>query len=123
MSFNISQIKRIVNRDSSKTVKYKIYKNNLTPMTPDEIKKLSAVLLKKGKVGTDFHIVGNSDKIEVDDPVSIQGLNSASWRTIKAFGKGINYLDEDDYYEGKVKDSSKFNQYYQALITINIPPE
>ncbi len=122
MSFNISKTKSITNRDGSKSVKYQIYKKNLTPMTSDELKKISSMLLKKGKVGTDFNIAGNSEKITADSPVSIQALNPASWRTIKAFGKGVNYMDEDDYYEGKVKDPSKFKQYYQASITINIPP-
>jgi hypothetical protein len=122
MSFNISKTKSITNRDGSKSVKYQIYKKNLTPMTSDELKTLSAVLVKKGKLGTDFNIVGHSDKLAVDAPVSIRGLNIANWKTIKAFGKGVNYMDEDDYYEGKVKDPSKFKQYYQASITINIPP-
>jgi hypothetical protein len=122
MRFNTTQLKRIVNKDGSKIVKYQIYKKDLTPMTADELKTLSAVLLKKGKVGTDFNIVGHSDKLKADAPVSIQGLNIANWRTLKAFGKDINYMDEEEYYEGKAKDTSKFNQYYQATITLLIPP-
>ena len=122
MSFNISKTKNITNRDGSKTVKYQIHKKNLSPMTPDEIKKISAMLLKKGKVGTDINIAGHSEKLEKDAPVSIQALNPANWRTLKAFGKDVNYMDEVEYYEGRAKDTSKFNQYYQASITINIPP-
>ena len=39
-------------------------------MTPGEIKKLSAVIVKKVKAGTDFHIIGNSDRLKEDAAVS-----------------------------------------------------
>jgi hypothetical protein len=123
MSFNIKQTKKIKYNDGSRTVRFTIYKNNLKPMTPDEIKTISAMLLKRTKIGTDFLIKGHSDKLKPDDPVSIQALNPANWRTIKAYGQGVSYMDEEDYYNGKVRDKSKFDEYYQASITINFPPE
>ena len=74
MSFNITQTLKIKNKDGSRTVRFKIYKNNLKPMTSNEIKTISAMILKRGKVGTDFNIVGHSDKLPENAPVSIQAL-------------------------------------------------
>ena len=41
--------------------------------------------------------------------------------TLKPFGNSFNFQDELEYFEGKAKDSAKFLQYFQIIISIVIP--
>jgi hypothetical protein len=69
-----------------------------------------------------LQIKGHADFLPDNAPVALQGLNPERWRTIKSFRKDISIQDEEDYYDGKARDTSKFNEYYQAIITILKPP-
>jgi hypothetical protein len=122
MSFHINTIKMHENQDGSATYKYQIYKKNKTPMTAKELKAISAKLLEKVPKGSDLMIKGHDDTLPANAPVMIQGLNPERWRTIKAYGKDINIMDEEDYYDGKVQDESKFKKYYQAVVTLTRKP-
>lgn len=120
MSFHLNTLKNHTNPDGSKTMKYQVYKNNKQPFTAKELTTLTAMILKKAPTA-DMQIKGHADNLPANAPVTLQGLNPERWRTLKAFGLDINIKDEDEYYNGKVQDESKFNKYYQAIITINKP--
>ena len=120
MSFHLKTLKNHVNQDGSSTLKYQVYKTNKQPFTAKELKTLTAMILKKAPTA-DMQIKGHADNLPANAPVMLQGLNPERWRTIKAYGQDADIMDEDDYYNGKVRDESKFNKYYQAIITILKP--
>ena len=121
MSFHITTLKNLATASGSKTVVYQVHQNNKKPFTAEQLKALTAQILKKAPTGADLQIKAHADKLPDNAPVIIQALNPTMWRTLKAFGQDIDIMDEEEYYNGKVKDDTKFNLYYQARITINIP--
>ena len=121
MSFHISTLQNLTTKTGAKTVVYQVHQNNKKPFTAEQLKALTAQILKKAPTGTDLQVKAHADKLPANAPVIIQALNPQMWRTLKAFGKDINVMDEEEYYDGKVKDDTKFNSYYQARITINMP--
>ena len=41
--------------------------------------------------------------------------------TLKQFGNFFNFQDEEEYFKGKAKDTAKFLQYFQIIMSIVIP--
>ena len=121
MSFHLNTLKSTEMKDGSKVIKYQVYKKNKKPFTAQELQTLSAMILKKAPTSSNLQIKGHADFLPDNAPVTLQGLNPERWRTIKSFGKDISIQDEEDYYDGKARDTSKFNQYYQAIITLLRP--
>lgn len=56
----------------------------------------------------------NNERVKI----MIRGLNIDKWFTLKTFSQDINLLDDDDYYNGKVKESSKFEKFGDLRITV-----
>jgi hypothetical protein len=51
--------------------------------------------------------------------VLVRGVNSEGMRTLKSFGDNdLNFQDFYQYYQNRVKDTSKFEQFYSVEITV-----
>jgi hypothetical protein len=125
MSYNLKRLKSKKIPDGSVITTYQIYKKNKRYITPKELHKLAEKLTKKNP-NAEFNIKGHSDKIPKhlkDDDIMIRGLRPDRWSTLKNFGQDLSYQDEEDYLDGKVKDTTKFNKYFQVEITVIIPPK
>lgn len=120
MTFKINKTKEIKNADGSRLVKFQVYKTDRAQITPLELNTLSNKIIGKSVEGTKFQITAHNEPIPQGN-VAITALNPTGWRTLKQWGKELDYKDEDDYYDGHVRDETKFKKYYQAYITIIIP--
>ena len=85
---------------------------------------------KKGKVITREEVQNIIQAIEAraakdneDIKLLIRGLNAQRWTTIKGYNEDV-VDDMDEYYDArKVKDASKFNEYFQLQVTIYKSPQ
>ena len=60
-----------------------------------------------------------SKTLSIDDKMVVKGLNILKDSTLKGYDDNfISDEDWNDYSQGKVKDSEKFNNFYNFTITI-----
>jgi predicted DNA-binding antitoxin AbrB/MazE fold protein len=50
--------------------------------------------------------------------IMIRGMNGTGMRTLKGYNENLEEKYEDDYFLGRVKDTTKFSNYYQLQIYI-----
>jgi hypothetical protein len=120
MSYKLNKLKSKIISDGSKIITYQIFKKNKRFITPNELKKLSDIITKKNP-NTEFNIKGHADKIPKnlkEDDIMIRGLAPHRWSTLKNYGEDLNYDYEEEYLDGRVKNTTKFNKYFQIEITI-----
>jgi hypothetical protein len=102
--YNIVKKDIKINPDGSKITTVQVAKKKKTFMTPNEVHKIVDSLLTNKAV----------------DNVLVRGLNIDKWNTLKPWGKDMNYYNEREYYDAKVKkaDVNKFMKYYQIQIVV-----
>ncbi len=112
-NFNTTVVKQKVFIDSVKTVLH-INKNDKGEITPDEVKKMTEKILKKAPEGSKLMIRGLN-------PMHWSTLGKAQWITLKNMDKDLNIKDEDEYYQGEVKETAKFYKFSQLEIILIKP--
>ena len=124
-SYHTNVLRKIEYTDGTKTTTYQIFKNNRGKINNHEIKTIAESIFEKmpNKQSSNFTIKAHTDPIPKEDmgEVMIQGLDAANWRTMKTYSE-MSYVDEyaDDYFNGReVADKTKFQKYFQLMITIN----
>ncbi len=75
-------------------------------ITPEEIRKIVTSIEKQAEK--------KGDKIRL----MIRGLNGTRRFTLKGFDEELNVMDDDEYFEGKAKDVTKFTDFFQVQITV-----
>ena len=109
--------------ETKKTKKGSVVQTSMTlvrkdekPKTINQIKKLIIGLNKKTK--------DNEGKLSIRgvnaDELSIRGVNANQWTTLKAFDKDYDEDDINEFYENRVKDPTKLNEFYQLNVLIQI---
>ena len=86
-------------------------------MTPEDVKYIIDGLTKKAPTGTRFvvHGLGIAGIHELGD-------NSKHIpRNIKGFYGDLKFLSEEEYLNGRVKDTTKFLHYFQIMFSIVRP--
>jgi hypothetical protein len=53
-----------------------------------------------------------------DAKYMIRALSPKSWMTLKGFNTELNLIEYQDYYKNKVADPSKFDKFFQLVITV-----
>lgn len=101
-TYNVSKYDTEKRPDGTTIQTFNVSKTNKRFLTPTEVKALSEKLM--------------NDKSVLDGVV--RGLAIDKWNTLKGWGQDIRYLNEDEYYEGKVKDTAKFHKYFQLQIIL-----
>ena len=77
-----------------------LHRRDKKPIEIDEIRRIN-----------NKYIPENSKSI-------IRGLNSLQWWTLKSLNEDLNVQNYEDYFQGRVSDSTKFEKFYQLSITV-----
>ncbi len=86
---------------------YKITrKDKQMKITPEDIRQLVK------------SIEGQAAKKNETIRLMVRGLNGMRMFTLKGFDEELNVHDFDEYFQGKVKDVSKFSDFSQLQVTI-----
>ena len=86
-------------------------------LTPEDVKYLVDGFAKKAPKGTKFvvHGLGVAGLHELGDSSKYVP------RQIKGFYSDLKFLSEEEYFEGKVRETAKFLHYFQIMISIVRP--
>jgi translation elongation factor EF-G len=112
-NFTTTVVKQKEFIDSVKTVLH-INKIDKSEITPDEVKKMTEKILKKAPEGSKLMIRGLN-------PMHWSTLGKAQWITLKNMDNDLNIKDEDEYYQGEVKETAKFYKFSQLEIILIKP--
>jgi translation elongation factor EF-G len=112
-NFTTTVVKQKEFIDSVKTVLH-INKIDKAEITPDEVKKMTEKILKKAPEGSKLMIRGLN-------PMHWSTLGKAQWITLKNMDNDLNIKDEDEYYQGEVKETAKFYKFSQLEIILIKP--
>ena len=87
-------------------------------MTPNDVKYIVDGLTAKAPKGTKFvvHGLGVAGIHELGD-INVK----PKYRQIKGFYGDLKFLSEQEYLNGRAKDTTKFLQYFQIMISIVRP--
>lgn len=86
----------------------RVHKTNKTKITVKQIKALTKSL---------------QDKFGENIQLRIRALGPDRWTTLKTFENELKVLNEEEYYQGKVKDVAKFMEFFQLEFVILQPRE
>ena len=83
-------------------------------LTPEDVKYLVDGLTKKAPKGTRFvvHGVGVAGVHELGDSTKYKH------RQMKGFNSDLQFQEEEEYLDGRAKDTTKFLKYFQIMISI-----
>ena len=102
-------------KDKTRTIEksFQLHKNNKTEITQQEIKDITKSFLDKADKNTKIMIRA----------LGIDKYNTITTVTLKDLNNDLNVLDEEEYarakyYEGHVKDVTKFKKFSQLMFTI-----
>ena len=86
-------------------------------MTPEDVKYIVEGLTKKAPKGTKFvvHGLGVAGLHELGDSSKYEH------RQMKGFYGELKFLSEEEYLDGRAKETTKFLQYFQIMISIVRP--
>ena len=86
-------------------------------LTPEDVKYLVDGITKKAPKGTQFvvHGLGVAGLHELGDS------SKYKHRQMKGFYSDLQFQEEEDYFEGKSKETAKFLKYFQITISIVKP--
>ena len=86
-------------------------------LTPEDVKYLVDGLTKKTPKGTKFvvHGLGVAGIHELGDSSKYKPKH------LKGFYSDLNFQDEEDYFEGKSRETAKFLRYFQITISVVKP--
>lgn len=87
---------------------FQLHKTNKSEISIDEIKAITSDFLNKAPNGTKLRIRG----------LGIDKYNTINYVTLKGLNEQLQILDEEDYLDGKVKDTSKFKRFSQIEFTV-----
>lgn len=103
--FQTNVSKQIQLVDSTQTT-LQVFKKNKKEITPKEIKVLTKQILDKAPKGTKMRI---------------RALGVDKFYTLKSLDGDLDVLEGEEYAQGKVKDTSKFSNFYQLELTVIKP--
>ena len=85
---------------------FQIYKKNKTEIDHSDIEKLVLSLEAKAPKGT---------------KIRVRALNIDRWSTLKGFEDDIDLQNEEDYLDGRAKDTTKFLKAFQLEVVLLKP--
>ena len=102
-------------KEKTRTIEktFHLHKHNKTEITPQEIKDITKSFLEKADKNTKIMIRA----------LGIDRMNYEGTANLKDLNNNLNVLDEEEYarakyYEGHVKDVTKFKKFSQLMFTI-----
>ncbi len=112
-NFNTTVVKTTNLTDSVKTV-LQINKNDKKEITPEEVKQMTELILKRAPTGSKLMIRGLN-------PMHWNTLGKQQWITLKNMSDDLNFKDEEEYYRGEVKETAKFLKFSQLQVVLIKP--
>ncbi len=100
LNINITETKDFLD---SKETTLQINKKNKKSINPKEIKRLTENLLQSAPKGSKLRI---------------RGLGIDRWHTLKGYDTNLDVKEDEEYYDGKVRETGKFADFSQIEITI-----
>lgn len=86
-------------------------------LNTDDVKYLVDGLTKKAPKGTKFVVNG----LGVAGLHELGNVTTYKHKTLKGFNDELRFQDEEEYFEGKAKETAKFLKYFQITISIFKP--
>jgi hypothetical protein len=92
-------------------------KNEKSFLSRDDINYIVNGLTNKAPKGTKFtvHGLGISGMRELGEGAVVER------RTLKAMDGDLDWLDEEEYLDGRVKEETKFRRYFQVIVSLVMP--
>ena len=86
-------------------------------LSKDDINYIVDGLTKKAPKGTKFtvHGLGISGMRDLGSGAVVER------RSIKSLDGELDWLDEEEYLDGRVKEETKFRRYFQVIISLVVP--
>jgi hypothetical protein len=86
-------------------------------MTPEDVKYIVDGLTAKAPKGTKFVVQG----LGIAGVHELGDSSKYVHRQMKGFYGDLKFLSEEEYFEGKSRETAKFLQYFQIMISIVRP--
>ena len=86
-------------------------------LSRDDINYIVNGLTNKAPKGTKFtvHGLGISGMRELGESAVVER------RTLKAMDGDLDWLEEEEYLDGRVKEDTKFRRYFQVIVSLVMP--
>jgi hypothetical protein len=115
--FTFKKLGKVEFKNSSHT-DYQIgMKDEKSFLSRDDINYIVNGLTNKAPKGTKFtvHGLGISGMRELGEGAVVER------RTLKAMDGDLDWLDEEEYLDGRVKEDTKFRRYFQVIVSLVMP--
>ena len=86
-------------------------------LSRDDINYIVDGLTKKAPKGTKFTVHG----LGIAGMRDLGGGAVVERRSIKSLDGELDWLDEEEYLDGRVKEETKFRRYFQVIISLVVP--
>jgi hypothetical protein len=86
-------------------------------LSRDDINYIVDGLTKKAPKGTKFTVHG----LGIAGMRDLGGGAVVERRSIKSLDGELDWLDEEEYLDGRVKEETKFRRYFQVIISLVMP--
>ena len=115
--FTFKKLGKVEFKNSSHT-DYQIgMKNEKSFLSRDDINYIVNGLTNKAPKGTKFtvHGLGIAGMHELGEGAIVER------RTVKSMDGELDWLEEDEYLDGRVKEETKFRRYFQVIVSLVMP--
>jgi hypothetical protein len=115
--FTFKKLGKVEFKNSSHTDFQIGMKDEKSFLSRDDINYIVNGLTNKAPKGTKFtvHGLGIAGMHELGEGAVVER------RTIKAMDGELDWLEEDEYLDGRVKEDTKFRRYFQVIVSLVMP--
>ena len=115
--FTFKKLGKVEFKNSSHTDFQIGMKNEKSFLSRDDINYIVNGLTNKAPKGTKFtvHGLGIAGMHELGEGAVVER------RTLKAMDGELDWLEEDEYLDGRVKEDTKFRRYFQVIVSLVMP--
>ena len=115
--FTFKKIGKTELKSSSHTYYQIGMKEGKSFLSRDDINYIVDGLTKKAPKGTKFTVHG----LGIAGMRDLGGGAVVERRSIKSLDGELDWLDEEEYLDGRVKEETKFRRYFQVIISLVVP--
>jgi hypothetical protein len=115
--FTFKKLGKVEFKNSSHTDFQIGMKDEKSFLSRDDINYIVNGLTNKAPKGTKFtvHGLGIAGMHELGEGAVVER------RTLKAMDGELDWLEEDEYLDGRVKEDTKFRRYFQVIVSLVMP--
>ena len=115
--FTFKKLGKVEFKNSSHTDFQIGMKDEKSFLSRDDINYIVNGLTNKAPKGTKFtvHGLGIAGMHELGEGAVVER------RTLKSMDGELDWLEEDEYLDGRVKEETKFRRYFQVIVSLVMP--